>query len=86
MMAWPGSYLPLVICSIKLLGIRIWGNSNRATLRQLRPSLNAVINQVHDEIYELRGDQGKEFVQQLAEQMDTLTAGSEIKVQIDGQI
>jgi signal transduction histidine kinase len=55
-------------------------------LRQLRLSLNAVINQVRDEIYELRGNQGKEFAQQLAEQMDTLMAGSKIKVEIDGQI
>ena len=70
----------------QVIGDENLGNSNRATLRELRLSLSSVINQVRDEIYELRSNESKDFHQQLSEQIDVLLAGSEIKVEIDGQI
>jgi signal transduction histidine kinase len=70
----------------QVIGDENLGNANRATLRELRISLTSVINQVRDEIYELRGNKSKPFLQQLTEQLETLLAGSEIKLEIDGQI
>jgi signal transduction histidine kinase len=70
----------------QVIGDENLGNSNRASLRELRLSLSSIINQVRDEIYELRSDKSKDFHQQLTEQIGTLLAGSEIKIEIDGQI
>jgi two-component system, NarL family, sensor histidine kinase LiaS len=70
----------------QVIGDENLGNSNRSTLRQLRLSLSSVINQVRDEIYELRNNKSKDFHQQLIEQIETLLAGSEIKVEIEGEI
>jgi NarL family two-component system sensor histidine kinase LiaS len=70
----------------QVIGDENLGNVNRATLRELRLSLSSMINQVRDEIYELRSNQPKDFAQQLLEQIETLLAGSEIKLVIEGQI
>ena len=70
----------------QVIGDENLGNSNRASLRELRLSLSSIINQVRDEIYELRSNKSKEFHQQLTEQIDAVLAGSEIKLVIDGQI
>ena len=70
----------------QVIGDENLGNSNRTTLRELRLSLSSVINQVRDEIYELRSNKSKEFNQQLTEQVEALLASSEISVEIDGQI
>lgn len=59
-------------------------NSNRLTLRELRLSLSSLINQVRDEIYDLRSEKGKNFQLQLSEQMQTLLSGSEISYEITG--
>jgi signal transduction histidine kinase len=70
----------------QVIGDENLGNSNRSTLRELRLSISSMINQVRDEIYELRSNQGKDFHQQRGEQIETLLAGSEIEVEIDGEI
>ena len=70
----------------QVIGDENLGNSNRASLRELRLSLSSIINQVRDEIYELRSNKSKEFHQQLTEQINAVLAGSEIKIEIDGQI
>jgi len=70
----------------QVIGDENLGNSNRASLRELRLSLSSIINQVRDEIYELRSDKSKDFYQQLAEQVDALLTGSAIKVEITGQL
>ena len=70
----------------QVIGDENLGNSNRASLRELRLSLSSIINQVRDEIYELRSNKSKDFHQQLTEQVDTLLAGSNIKVEINGQL
>ena len=64
----------------QVIGDENLGNSNRSTLRELRLSLSSVINQVRDEIYELRSNKSKAFHQQLSEQIEVLLSGSEIKV------
>ena len=48
----------------QVIGDENLGNSNRASLRELRLSLSSIINQVRDEIYELRSNKSKEFHQQ----------------------
>jgi len=70
----------------QVIGDENLGNSNRSTLRELRLSLSSIINQVRDEIYELRSNKSKEFDQQLTEQIEALLADSQIKLEITGQI
>ena len=70
----------------QVIGDENLGNSNRTTLRELRLSLSSIINQVRDEIYELRSNKSKEFDQQLTEQIEALLADSQIKLEINGQI
>jgi two-component system, NarL family, sensor histidine kinase LiaS len=70
----------------QVIGDENLGNSNRTTLRELRLSLSSIINQVRDEIYELRSNKSKEFDQQLTEQIEALLADSQIKLEITGQI
>jgi len=69
----------------QVIGDENLGNSNRTTLRELRISLSSIINQVRDEIYELRSNKSKEFDQQLTEQIEALLADSQIKLEITGQ-
>jgi len=70
----------------QVIGDENLGNSNRSTLRELRLSLSSIINQVRDEIYELRSNKSKEFDQQLTEQIEALLADSQIKLEITGQL
>jgi signal transduction histidine kinase len=70
----------------QVIGDETLGNSNRSTLRELRLCLSSMISQVRDEIYELRSNKGKVFHAQLGEQIETLLAGSEIALEIDGQM
>ena len=62
------------------------GSKNRSTLRELRLSLSAIINQVRDEIYELRNGSLKSFNQQLLDQIQTLLANTDITYEITGEI
>ena len=62
------------------------GSKNRSTLRELRLSLSAIINQVRDEIYELRNESLKSFNQQLLDQIQTLLANTDITYEITGEI
>jgi signal transduction histidine kinase len=45
----------------QVIGDENLGNSNSSTLRELRRCLSSMINQVRDEIYELRSNKGKDF-------------------------
>jgi len=49
-------------------------SKNRSTLRELRLSLSAIINQVRDEIYALRSEIRKSFYQQVSEQIQCKTS------------
>ena len=61
------------------------GNKNRSTLRELRLSLSSIINQVRDEIYELRSENLKSFNQQLLDQIQALLSDTDITYEVTGQ-
>jgi signal transduction histidine kinase len=60
------------------------GSNNRSTLRELRLSLSTIINQVRDEIYELRNEKVKSFNQQLIDQIQTLLSSTAITYEVTG--
>ena len=62
------------------------GSNNRSTLRELRLSLSTIINQVRDEIYELRSENLKSFNQQLLYQIQVLLADTDITYEVIGEI
>ena len=62
------------------------GSNNRSTLRELRLSLSTIINQVRDEIYELRNEKVKSFNQQLIDQIQTLLSSTAITYEVTGEI
>ncbi len=70
----------------QVIGDESLGNQNRSTLRELRLSLSAIINQVRDEIYELRNENLKSFKQQLLDQIQTLLANTDISYEANGEI
>jgi len=59
-------------------------SKNRSTLRELRLSLSAIINQVRDEIYALRSENRKSFHQQVSEQIQSLLSDSSITYEVSG--
>ena len=61
----------------QVIGDHKLDNKNRGLLRQLRFSLSGIINQVRNEIYELRNENLKAFSQQLDDQMASLLSASE---------
>jgi signal transduction histidine kinase len=70
----------------QVIGDERLGNQNRSTLRDLRLSLSAIINQLRDEIYELRNEKVKSFKQQLLDQTQTLLANTDITYEVSGEI
>jgi len=60
-------------------------SKNRSTLRELRLSLTAIINQVRDEIYALRNENRKSFYQQVSEQIQSLLSDSSITYEVSGE-
>ena len=61
-------------------------NRNRYSLRELRMTLTGLVNQVRDEIFELRANNSKPIAQQLTDQIPNLLSGSEIDYEITGDI
>ena len=61
------------------------GNKNRSTLRELRLSLSSIINQVRDEIFELRSENLKSFNKQLLDQIQALLSDTAITYEVTGQ-
>jgi signal transduction histidine kinase len=57
-------------------------HKNRRSLRELRLTLSGVINQVRDEIFELRSNTNKSLDQQIEEQIATVLAGTDITYEI----
>jgi len=57
-------------------------HKNRRSLRELRLTLSGVINQVRDEIFELRSNTNKSLDQQIEEQVATVLAGTDITYEI----
>jgi len=70
----------------KIIGDADLNNKNRYSLRELRFSLTGLINQVRDEIFELRTNTTKPLKQQIFDQISVLLAGSDIDYEISGEI
>ena len=70
----------------KIIGDADLNNKNRYSLRELRFSLTGLINQVRDEIFELRTNTNKPLKQQIFDQISVLLAGSDIDYEISGEI
>jgi len=70
----------------QIIGDSNLDNKNRYSLRELRFALTGVINQIRDEIFELRTNTNKSFKQQLADQISVLLSGSDIDYEVIGDI
>ena len=70
----------------QIIGSNNLDNINRTPLRQIRFSLSGLINQVRDEIFELRTNESKSFKAQLDQQLSTILSHSEITYEIHGEI
>jgi signal transduction histidine kinase len=68
----------------QIIGDSNLDNKNRYSLRELRFTLTGLINQVRDEIFELRTNTNKAFKQQLEDQIPVLLSGSDIDYEIVG--
>jgi len=68
----------------QIIGDSNLDNKNRYSLRELRFTLTGLINQVRDEIFELRTNTNKAFKQQLEDQISVLLSGSDIDYEIVG--
>jgi len=70
----------------QIIGDSNLDNRNRYSLRELRFTLTGVINQIRDEIFELRTNINKAFKQQLADQISVLLSGSDIDYEVVGDV
>ena len=70
----------------QVIGSNNLDNINRTPLRQIRFSISGLINQVRDEIFELRTNESKSFKAQLDQQLSTILSHSEITYEIHGEI
>ena len=68
----------------QIIGDSNLDNKNRYSLRELRFTLTGLINQVRDEIFELRTNSSKGLKQQLDDQISVLLSGSDINYEIVG--
>ena len=70
----------------QIIGSNNLDNINRTPLRQIRFSISDLINQVRDEIFELRSNESKSFKAQLDQQLSTILSLSGITYEIHGEI
>ncbi len=70
----------------QIIGSNNLDNINRTPLRQIRFSISGLINQVRDEIFELRTNEIKTFKAQLDQQLSTILSLSGITYEIHGEI
>ncbi|MEN9915963.1 MAG: hypothetical protein RL725_638 [Actinomycetota bacterium] len=70
----------------QIIGDSNLDNKNRYSLRELRFTLTALINQVRDEIFELRTNSSKGLKQQLDDQISVLLTGSDIDYEVVGDV
>ena len=70
----------------QIIGSNNLDNINRTPLRQIRFSISGLINQVRDEIFELRTNEIKTFKAQLDQQLSTILSHSDITYEIHGEI
>jgi len=70
----------------QIIGSNNLDNINRTPLRQIRFSISGLINQVRDEIFELRHESSKSSNQIITEQAETVLFNSSITLEVNGQI
>jgi signal transduction histidine kinase len=70
----------------QVIGNSYLDNKNRYSLRELRFTLTGLINQVRDEIFELRTNSIKGLKQQVDDQISVLLSGSDIDYEVVGEI
>ena len=70
----------------QIIGSNNLDNINRTPLRQIRFSISGLINQVRDEIFELRTNESKSFKAQLDQQLSIILSQTEITYEIHGEI
>jgi signal transduction histidine kinase len=70
----------------QVVGDPTLNNKNRRIIRDIRFSLSGLINQVRDEIFNLRNESSKSFNQIITEQAETILFNSPINLEITGQI
>ena len=70
----------------QIIGSNNLDNINRTPLRQIRFSISGLINQVRDEIFELRTNESKSFKAQLDQQLSIILSHTEITYEIHGEI
>ena len=70
----------------QIIGDTNLDNKNRYSLRELRFTLTGLVNQVRDEIFELRTNSSKSIAQQLTDQIPNLLTSSNIDYEIEGDI
>ena len=70
----------------QIIGSNNLDNINRTPIRQIRFSISGLINQVRDEIFELRSNESKSFKAQLDQQLSTILSLSDITYEIHGEI
>ena len=70
----------------QIIGSSNLDNINRTPLRQIRFSISGLINQVRDEIFELRTNESKSFKAQLDQQLPTILSHTKITYEIHGEI
>jgi len=70
----------------QIIGDSNLDSKNRYSLRELRFTLTGLINQVRDEIFELRTNSSKGLKQQLDDQISVLLSGSEIDYEVVGDV
>ena len=70
----------------QIIGNSNLDNKNRYLLRELRFTITGLVNQVRDEIFELRTNSSKALKQQLDDQISVLLSGSDIDYEITGDL
>jgi len=70
----------------QIIGSNNLDNINRTPLRQIRFSISGLINQVRDEIFELRTNEGRSIKEQLDQQLSTILSHTDITYEIQGGI
>lgn len=70
----------------QIIGSNNLDNINRTPLRQIRFSISGLINQVRDEIFELRTNESRSIREQLDQQLSTILSHTDITYEIQGEI
>ena len=70
----------------QIIGSNNLDNINRTPLRQIRFSISGLINQVRDEIFELRTNESRSIKEQLDQQLSTILSHTDITYEIDGEV